>query len=169
MSTEPAQRSTTAVAFVIAGAAVLLGMVLFAARIDFDSRGITYVAICAALVLLARNELTDGFAKGAALFAALGWLILVLVAVVPALPGIVSSSGYFVIVVASIVTGIVVITGKELLPNARRALVATLGVTVLYMASAFLVSYFSGPVAALLTILLGIALLVTGYFLYTRR
>jgi hypothetical protein len=169
MSTEATPRPTTAIAFFIAGAAVLLAMLIFIAQIDFDSRGITYVAMCAAYVLLARTELKDVIARAAALFSALGWLILAVFAVIPALPGIVPSTAYFVIGAASIVLGIVTITERELLPGARRALLATLAVTVLYMASAFLVSYFSGPVAALLTVLLGVSLLITGYFLYTRR
>jgi hypothetical protein len=169
MSTEAAPRHTTAIAFLIAGAAVLLAMVIYIAQIDFDSRGITYVAMCAAFVMLARTELTDVIARAAALFSALGWLILAIFVVIPVLPGIVPSSAYFVIAASSIALGVVIVTQQQLLPSARRAMLATLTITVLYMASAFLVSYFSGPVAALLTVLLGVALLITGYFLYTRR
>ena len=140
MSTEAAPRQTTAIAFLIAGAAVLLAMVIYIAQIDFDSRGITYVAMCAAYVLLARTELKDVIARAAALFSALGWLILAIFVVVPVLPGIVPSSAYFVIAASSIVLGVVIVTQQQLLPSARRAMLASLAITVLYMASAFLVS-----------------------------
>lgn len=169
MSAVATPRSATSIAFIVAGVAVILPVLFAIASIGFDTRWLTYGALTVAFALLARTELKNGTARAAALFIALGWLILLVFVFLPGMGGIVASSAYFVIVAASIVTGVVVITARELRPRSRQALVAVLAITVLYMASAFLVSFFSGPIAALLTILLGVAAVITGYFLQTRR
>jgi hypothetical protein len=170
MSTEAARRSTSAIAFIVAGAAILLAILVFITQAIADSSWlylIAYLATAAGLVLLARNELENRVAKLAALFAALGWVMLTVAAFVPALPGIVASSAYLVILAASVVLGVVVVTGTQLQQRSRLSLVVLLGITVLYMLSAL--ASFYGPFAALLTILLGVLSLATGYFLYTRR
>lgn len=170
MSTPARTWSATAVAFLIAGAAIIVALLVFAAQLEINTQFVylvSFAAMVLALVLLARSDLTNGTARVAALFAALGWLILVAASIVPALPGIVSSTAYFVIGAASIVTGAVVLSTGQLTPRARVALVALMAVTALYMASAFFGAY--GPLAALFTLLLGIGAVVTGYFLQTRR
>lgn len=170
MSTPARPWSATAIAFLIAGAAILVALLIFAAQLEMNTQFvylISFAAMVLALVLLARSDLTNGTARVAALFAALGWLILVLASVVPALPGIVSSTAYFVIGAASIATGVVVVYARQLTPRARTTVAALMAVTALYMASAFFGAY--GPLAALLTLLLGIGAVATGYFLQTRR
>ena len=154
----------------MAGGAILISLVFFATQVPIDTQWIYligFVSMTAALVLLARTELENPTARTAALFAALGWLILVVATIVPALPGLVASSAYLVIAAASIVTAAVVYARRQLTDRARIALVSLLAVTALYMGSAILAIY--GPFAALLTLLLGIAAVPTGYFIQTRR
>lgn len=170
MSTTARAWSTTAIAFIVAGAAIILALVIFAAQIAFQTQFlylVSFAAMVLALVLLARRDLTNGTARTAVLFAALGWLILVVATIVPALPGIVASAAYFVIGASGIAAGIVVVYAAQLTPQARIAFASLMGVTALYMASAFFGVF--GPFAALLTLLLGIGALVTAYLLQTRR
>lgn len=170
MSSEPAPRSNTAIAFIFAGAAVLASLVVFVAQLPLDTRGVfvaAFIGMAVAHVLLARVDLENGTAKTASYFAALGWAILVVVSLVPGLPGLASSSGYLVIAVASVVVGVTVLRSSELQERSRPALVALMAIVALYMASAAFV--FIGPLAALLTILFGIAAILTGYFIQTRR
>ena len=170
MSTEPAPRSNTAIAFIFAGAAVLASLVIFVAQLPLDTRGVfiaAYIGMAVAHVLLARVDLESRTAATASYFAALGWAILVVVSLVPGLPGLAASSGYLVIAVASVVIGVAVLRSRELAERSRQALVVLMAIVALYMASAAFV--FIGPLAALLTILFGVAAIITGYFLYTRR
>lgn len=165
-------RSASGIAFIAAGAAVLLSIVAFAAQLEIDTRFIYvlgFLAMSAAFVLLGRNDLKNGTARTASYFAALGWFLLALLGGVTGLPGIVASSAYFVLVGSCVVIGAVVVSKNELPTLARRGLIALLAATLVYSACSFLISYFGGPLSALLTIVIGAAALVTGYFLQTRR
>lgn len=170
MSTADSPRPAAAIAFIVSGAAILAALLVFITAVISDSSWlylISYVAMAAALVLLARTELSSSTAKIAALFAALGWVLLLVSGIVTALPGIVYSSAYLVITAASIVLIVLLLRQRLLTPQARTALVALLAVTALYMITASLGLY--GPFAALLTILLGVGGVATGYLLYVRR
>lgn len=170
MSTEAPARSVSAIALMVSGAAILLAIVVFVTAAIPDSSWLyllSYAAMAVALVMLAREHFDNGTAKVCALFAALGWVFLIVVALFSALPGIVSSTAYFVIFASSIATAAVVFATQQLTSQARLSIVAMLTVTALYMASAFFAIY--GPLAALLTILLGLLAVLSGYLLATRR
>ena len=170
MSTTAAPRSASGIAFLVAGGAILLAIVSFVTAFLPANDWlylVAFVAITVGLVLLALRDLHNGTARTAALFAALGWAILVVARLVPGLPGLVDSSAQLVILVASVVVAIVVGVVKDLPQRSRFALIASSAIAALYMLSA-LFGWF-GSLAALTTILLGVTLLVHGYFRTTHQ
>ncbi len=164
------RRAAAGIALIIAGAALLLAVLLPFVNISFPLLGtIAYAALAAALVILALGAVNNTLAKVALVAGAAGWLILAIASVSAILPAIVVTVGGFLAALGMVVGAIVLYTGREIVRTSGGAFVVSAILALVFLLPRLGVSALEGY-STVWTIALGVALVITGiYFRRTER
>ncbi|MDO7881893.1 hypothetical protein [Antiquaquibacter soli] len=164
------RRATAGIAFIVAGAALLLAALLPFVGVSVPwLYPIAYAAITVGLVILALGAVTSAVTKVALFAGALGWAILVLTNVGIAVPGVVGTIGIVLAALGTLVGAIVLYTGREIVNRSAIAFVVTAIIAALFLLSR--AGLFSlGQFGEIVTIALGAGFLITGVlFRQTER
>ena len=157
------RRSVAGIVFVVAGALLLLGVILGAAGVAQATwiTALAELAIAAALVILAVGSIANLIARISLIAAAVGWLILALAPLIPQLPGGLVGVAAVVAAVGGILGSVVLLVGREITDRSAIAFIATMIVAAIFLFGVIGV-FALGQLAVLVTVLLGIGLVLTG-------
>ena len=161
------RRSAAGIALIIAGALVLLSVLLPLGGVGVPWLGaLAYAAMAVALVILAVGAVNNTLAKIALFAGAVGFAILALVGLGIGLPGVLLTVGAVLAALGFLIGAIVLYIGKEVSNTAAIVFVvaAVLAAIILLGIAG---SLGLGAFATILTVALGIALVVAGF--YFRR
>ena len=164
------RRAAAGIALIVAGAALLLAVLLPFANLSVPFLGtIGYAALAAGLVILALGAVNNTVAKVALFAGALGWLILAIASVSAILPGVLVTVGGFLAALGMLVGAIVLYTGREIVQASGAAFVVSAILALVYLLPRLGVSALEAFSVAW-TVALGVALVITGvYFRRTER
>ena len=164
------RRAAAGIAFIVAGAALLLAVLLPYANVSVPFLGtISYAALAAGLVILALGAVNNTIAKVALFAGALGWLILAISSVTAVLPPVVVTVGGFLAALGTLIGSIVLYTGREIVQASGGAFVV-LGILALVFLLPRLGVSALASFGTAWSIALGVALVITGvYFRRTER
>ena len=165
------RRSTAGIILIIAGALLLLTVILPLLNVTSVPwlALLAYAGIAAAFVILAVGAVINTVAKVALIAGAVGWAILVVAGLAIALPGILITIAAVLAALGGLVGAIVLYTGKEITNRAALAFVVAAILGVLYLLG--LIGTFSlGSLGTVIALLFGAAVVVTGVlFRQTER
>ncbi|MGX5680504.1 hypothetical protein [Schumannella luteola] len=158
------RRATAGIAFIVAGAALLLAALLPFVGVSVPWLSlIGFAAITVGLVILALGAVNSVVTKIALFAGALGWAIIVLASVGIAVPAPVNTIGVVLAALGTLVGAIVLYTGREIVNSSAIVFVITAIVAALFLLAR--VGLFSlGQFGAVVTIALGVGFLITGVF-----
>jgi len=164
------RRAAAGIALIVAGAALLLTVLLPFANLSFPLLGtIAFAALAAGLVILALGAVNNTIAKVALFAGALGWLILAIASISAVLPAVVITVGGFLAAIGTLVGAIVLYTGREIVQVSGAAFVISAILALVFLLPRLGVGALDGFSTAW-TIALGVALVITGvYFRRTER
>jgi hypothetical protein len=164
------RRAAAGIAFIVAGAALLLAVLLPYVNLSLPFLGvIAFAAVAVGLVILALGAVNNTLAKVSLFAGALGWLILAIASVSAVLPAVVVTIGGFLAALGFLVGAVVLYTGREIVQVSGAAFVASAVLAVLLLLPRLGINALEG-FSAIWTIALGVALVITGiYFRRTER
>ena len=158
------RRAAAGIALIVAGAFFVRSVVL--PRLGLAVPWLTliaYVAMAAALVILALGAVNNLVAKIALFAGAVGWALLVLAGLGLGLPAAVLSVAAVLAALGTLIGAIVLYVGKEIKNNA--AIVFVIAAILAALVLLGLLGVFAlGAFGSIVIVLLGIALIVTGVF-----
>ena len=166
MAVSRSRRSTSGIVFIIAGALVLLSLLVpllgFSAPWLF---ALAELAIAVGLIILAVGAVNSTLAKIALIAGGVGWAILAINSLGLALPGALLTIAAIVAALGGLIGAIVLYVGKEITnTSAIIFIIATiLGALLLLAPFAAL-----GLLTTVIIVLFGVALIATGYY-FTRK
>lgn len=161
------RRAAAGIALIVAGVLFLLAILLPLVGLALPLLvAFAYLALAAALVIVALGAVNSTLAKIALVLGALGWLILAIAALgVAGFPGQVLIVAALLAAAGGLVGAIVLYVGREITNRSAVLFIVAMALAALYLLLPYLV-----PLAALsflIVLLLGAALIVTG--IYFRR
>lgn len=160
------RRSTAGIAFIVAGALFVLVVLLPVLGIAAPWLTLlAYAAMAVGLGILGIGAVNNRVAQIALIASAVGWLILLLAGLGVGLPGGLVAFGALLAALGFLVGAIVIYVGKELGNIAALIFIAASILAVLYLLP--LLGLGGAGLAAVVTVLLGIALIVAGLY-FTR-
>lgn len=161
------RRAAAGIAFVVAGALILLVQILALAA--FGGLGVwptvlAYLAIAVGFVVLAVGSVANVVARIALIVGAVGWFLLAIAPVV-ALPAPLGTVAALAAAAGGVVGSIVLYTGKEITDRSAIAfIVTTIVAAVLLLAG--VAGMALGVFGTLLAIVFGVGLILTGVLFY---
>ena len=158
------RRATAGIVFIIAGALLLLAVILPLLNIADASKWLyllAYLGIAIALAIMGFGGVNGTVAKIALIAAAVGWLILALALLVPGIPSILVTIAAIVAAIAGVIGAIVLYTGKEIRNNPAIAFIVTMVLALLFLLPSFGVTLGS-TLVLIIAILFGLGLVITG-------
>jgi len=160
-SVSRSRRSAAGIAFIVAGAFLLLAIVLPLVAISLPLLVLLgYIAIAAGLIILALGAVNNTVAKGSLFAAGAGWVVLI-IASLTTLPGDVVTLGGVVAAAAGVVAAVVIYVGKEISNRAALVFLVAMILTAVYLLNA--VGFFTlGPLNVVVPLLLALSLVGTG-------
>lgn len=164
------RRAASGIALIVAGAALLLSVLLPYAGVSLPWLvPVAYLAIAVGLVILALGGVNNTIAKIALFAGALGWLVLALANFGVGLPGGVATVGAFLAGIGTLVGAIVLYAGREIIQISGLLFVITAALGLLLILPALGIGALSG-LALFWAVAFGIGLVLTGlYFRRTER
>ncbi len=161
------RRSAAGIAFIVAGALFVLAVLL--PVLGVAAPWLTLLAFAAMVVglgILGFGAVNNRVAQIALIASAVGWLILLLAGLAVGLPAGLVAFGAVLAMLGFLVGAIVIYVGKEMSNFAALIFIAAAVLAVLYLLPLIGVAAFA-PVASVVTVLMGIALIVAGVY-FTR-
>jgi hypothetical protein len=157
------RRATSGIVFIVAGALVVLVALLPLLGVAVPWLGIlAYLAIAIALGILGFGAVNSTLAKVLLIAAAVGWLILALVAIPVALPAVIVTIAAVVAGVGGLIAAIVLYVGKEITNTAAIAFIIAMALGLLVLLGGPIGLFSLASLAMVVAILFGVALIVTG-------
>jgi hypothetical protein len=157
------RRATSGIVFIVAGALVVLVALLPLLGVAVPWLGIlAYLAIAIALGILGFGAVNSTLAKVLLIAAAVGWLVLALVAIPVALPAVVVTIAAVVAGVGGLIAAIVLYVGKEITNMAALAFIIAMALGLLVLLGGAIGLFSLANLAVVVAILFGVALIVTG-------
>lgn len=163
------RRSAAGIAFIVAGALFLLGVILALASVSFSSwvYVLAALAVAAGLIILALGSVANLIAKIALIAAAVGWFIIALNGATDQIPDGLVVFGAVIAAVGGIVGSIVLYTGKEITDRSAIAFIVTMIIAAIFLLPLIIATFALGATfSVIVTVLLGIGLLITGFLFY---
>ncbi len=158
------RRATSGIVFIVAGALVVLAAVLPLLGVaGVPWLGIlAYLAIAIGLGILGFGAVNSTLAKILLIAAAVGWLVLALVAIPVALPAVLVTIAAVVAGLGGLIAGIVLYVGKEITNMQALAFIIAMALGLLVLLGGPIGLFSLANLAVFVLILFGVALIVTG-------
>ncbi len=158
------RRSAAGIAFIVAGALFVLVVLLPVLGIAAPWLTLlAYAAMAVGLGILGFGAVNNRVAQIALIASAVGWLILLLAGLAVGLPAGLVTFGAVLAMLGFLIGAIVMYVGKEIANVPAMFFIAAAVLAVLYLLPLMGAGAF-GAVASVVTVLLGIALIVTGVY-----
>lgn len=158
------RRAAAGIAFIVAGALLLLLVILPLLTVNIPFLGaLAYAALTVGFVILALGAVNSTVAKIALFAAAVGWAILTLAGLGIGLPGILLTIAAILAGVGGLIGAIVLYVGKEISNTSALLFIVATILGLLLLLPTMGVSALAGA-ATILTVLFGIALIATGFY-----
>jgi hypothetical protein len=161
------RRAAAGIAFVIAGALLLLHYILVLAAVSATGTWLlvlAYLAIAVGFVLLAIGSVANIVARIALIVGAVGWALLAL-GLVAALPAGVGTIAALLAAAGGVVGAIVLYTGKEITNRSAIAFIITTVVAAVILLAG-IAAFALGDFGTLLWIVFALGLIATGVLFY---
>jgi hypothetical protein len=159
------RRATAGIVFIIAGALLLLALILSLAGVASASPWLTalaYAGIVVALAILAFGAVNAMLTKVFLIASALGWAVLALNIVGVSMPALLITVAALLAGIAGLIAAIVLYVGKEVKNTPALLFIVTMVLALLLLLPLVGVSALSGTLATVIAALFGIGLIVTG-------
>lgn len=158
------RRALAGIVFIIAGALLLLALILPLLNITEASKWLAllaYVGIVVALAILGFGAINATASKVALIVAAIGWAVLAIASLVSGIPAILVTIAAIVAAVAGLIAAILLYVGKEVKNNPALLFIATAALGLVYLLPNFGVTLDS-TLYLIIGLLFGLGLVVTG-------
>jgi hypothetical protein len=170
------RRAAAGIAFVVAGALILLGQILALAGVGalgYWPTVLAYLAIAVGFIILAIGSVANLVARIALIVGAIGWFLLALAPLVPGISGGIATFAALAAAIGGVVGAIVLYTGKEITNRSAIAFIVTTIVAALILLAG-VAGLALGVFGTILWIVFGLGLVITGVLFYrvqgsTRR
>ena len=157
------RRATSGIVFIVAGALVVLVALLPLLGVAVPWLAVlAYLAIAIALGILGFGAVNSTLAKILLIAAAVGWLILALVAIPVALPAVLVTIAAVVAGLGGLIAAIVLYVGKEITNTAALAFIVAMALGLLVLLGGPIGLFPLANLAVVVAVLFGVALIVTG-------
>jgi hypothetical protein len=157
------RRALAGIVLIIAGALIVLVGVLPLLGVAVPWLAIlAYVAIAVALGILGFGAVNGTLAKILLIAAAVGWLILALVAIPVALPAVLVTIAAVVAGLGGLIAAVVLYVGKEITNMQAAAFIVAMALGLLVLLGGPIGLFSLANLAVFVLILFGVALIVTG-------
>lgn len=169
MAVSRSHRSASGIAFAIAGAIILLMLVLNLANVLIGwIPGLAYLALAAGFGILGIGAVNGTVAKVTSIASAIGWVVLALGEFGLPLPGPLVILAGWVAGVCGLLAAVVVYVGKEVTNTPALVFIATTALFLLSILGG--AEVFPDVVNAVIAVVIGVGLMLTGVlFMRTER
>ncbi|HWM35416.1 MAG TPA: hypothetical protein VNR36_14410 [Pseudolysinimonas sp.] len=165
------RRATAGIVFIIAGALLLLALILPLLGVTAAGVWLTllaYLGIAVGLAILGFGAINGNVAKIMLIVAAVGWAILALALLIPAIPAILVQIAAIVAAVAGLIAAIVVYVGKEIKNTPALLFIITMVLALLVLLGYFGVA-LGDTLGLIIALAFGAALVITGVLLRQKE
>jgi hypothetical protein len=163
------RRSLTGIILIIAGALLLLAIILPLAGLAVSwLGGLGYLALAVALILFAVGGVNARLTQILLIVAGIGWALLALASFGLALPAILITIAALVAGIGTVVAAILLYVGKEIRNTPAILFIVTAVLGLLVLLPSFGVAALTGTLYTIIAVAFAIGLIVTGY-LFTRK
>lgn len=163
------RRSLTGIILIIAGALLLLAIILPLAGLAVSwLGGLGYLALAVALIIFAVGGVNARLTQILLIVAGIGWALLALASFGLALPAILLTIAALVAGIGTVVAAILLYVGKEIRNTPAILFIVTAVLGLLVLLPAMGVTALTGTLYTIIAVAFAIGLIVTGY-LFTRK
>lgn len=163
------RRSLTGLLLIIAGALLLLAIILPLAGLAVSwLGGLAYLVLAVALIVFAIGGVNAMLTKVLLIVSGVGWALLALGAFGLALPGVLVTIAALVAGIGTVVAAIVLYVGKEIRNTPALLFIITAVLGLLVLLPSFGVAALAGTLYTIIAVAFAVGLIVTGY-LFTRK
>ena len=164
------RRSLTGIVLIIAGALLLLAILLPLLGITAAPwlAGLGYLALAVALIIFAVGGVNATLTKVLLIAAAVGWAVLGLASLGLGLPGVLLTIAALLAGIGTVVAAIILYVGKEIRNIAAILFIITAVLGLLVVLPYIAASLALGTLATVIAVAFAIGLIITGY-LFTRK
>jgi hypothetical protein len=163
------RRSLTGIILIIAGALLLLAIILPLAGVAVPwLGGLGYLAIAVALIIFAIGGVNARLTQILLIAAGIGWALLGLAGLGLALPAVLITIAALVAGIGTVVAAILLYVGKEIRNTPAILFIVTAVLGLLVLLPAFGVTALTGTLFTIVAVAFAIGLVITGY-LFTRK
>lgn len=163
------RRSLTGLLLIIAGALLLLAIILPLAGLAVSwLGGLGYLVLAVALIVFAIGGVNAMLTKVLLIVSGIGWALLALGAFGLALPGVLVTIAALVAGIGTVVAAIVLYVGKEIRNTPALFFIITAVLGLLVLLPSFGVAALAGTLYTIIAVAFAVGLIVTGY-LFTRK
>ncbi|MGE3192711.1 MAG: hypothetical protein AB7K08_04500 [Microbacteriaceae bacterium] len=163
------RRSLTGLLLIIAGALLLLAIILPLAGLAVSwLGGLGYLVLAVALIVFAIGGVNAMLTKVLLIVSGVGWALLALGAFGLALPGVLVTIAALVAGIGTVVAAIVLYVGKEIRNTPALFFIITAVLGLLVLLPSFGVAALAGTLYTIIAVAFAVGLIVTGY-LFTRK
>ena len=163
------RRSLTGIVLIIAGALLLLAILLPLAGVAVSwLGGLGYLAIAVALIIFAIGGVNSRLTQILLIAAGIGWALLGLAAFGLGLPAVLITIAALVAGIGTVVAAILLYVGKEIRNTPAILFIVTAVLGLLVLLPSFGVAALAGTLYTILLVAFAIGLIITGY-LFTRK
>lgn len=163
------RRSLTGIILIIAGALLLLAIILPLAGLAVSwLGGLGYLALAVALILFAVGGVNARLTQILLIVAGIGWALLALASFGLALPAVLITISALVAGIGTVVAAILLYVGKEIRNTPAILFIVTAVLGLLVLLPSFGVAALTGTLYTIIAVAFAIGLIVTGY-LFTRK
>ena len=163
------RRSLTGIILIIAGALLLLAIILPQAGPAVSwLGGLGYLALAVALIIFAVGGVNARLTQILLIVSGIGWALLALASFGLALPAILLTIAALVAGIGTVVAAILLYVGKEIRNTPAILFIVTAVLGLLVLLPAMGVTALTGTLYTIITVAFAIGLIITGY-LFTRK
>jgi hypothetical protein len=163
------RRSLTGIVLIIAGALLLLAIILPLAGVSVSwLSGLGYLAIAVALIIFAIGGVNSRLTQILLIAAGIGWALLGLAAFGLGLPPVLTTIAALVAGIGTVVAAILLYVGKEIRNTPAILFIVTAVLGLLVLLPSFGVAALAGTLYTIIAVAFAIGLIITGY-LFTRK
>jgi hypothetical protein len=163
------RRSLTGIILIIAGALLLLAIILPLAGLAVSwLGGLGYLALAVALIIFAVGGVNARLTQILLIVAGIGWALLALASFGLALPAILLTIAALVAGIGTVVAAILLYVGKEIRNTPAILFIVTAVLGLLVLLPAMGVTALTGTLYTIIAVAFAIGLIITGY-LFTRK
>ena len=163
------RRSITGIVLIIAGALLLLAIILPLAGLAVSwLGGLGYLALAVALIIFAVGGVNARLTQILLIVAGIGWALLALASFGLALPAVLITIAALVAGIGTVVAAILLYVGKEIRNTPAILFIVTAVLGLLVLLPSFGVAALTGTLYTIIAVAFAIGLIVTGY-LFTRK